>query len=60
MASIVEDGEYWYQGAEEMRAVAAEITDPDVKHRMLEIAEGYAKLARRAELRAIQADNRNR
>jgi hypothetical protein len=39
----------WWVLAAEARAVAAEMTDPLARRTMLKIAEGYERLARRAE-----------
>jgi hypothetical protein len=42
----------WRALAEEARSVAAEMTDPEARQSMLQIAEGYERLARYAEARA--------
>jgi hypothetical protein len=41
----------WWALAAEARAVSAEMTDPQARQIMLKIAEGYERLARRAEVR---------
>ena len=41
----------WWALAAEARAVASEMTDPQARQIMLKIAEGYERLARRAEAR---------
>ena len=41
----------WWALAAEARAVAAEMIDPQARQIMLKIAEGYERLARRAEAR---------
>jgi hypothetical protein len=41
----------WMALAAEARAVADEMTDPQARQVMLKIAEGYERLARRAEAR---------
>jgi hypothetical protein len=41
----------WWALAAEARTVAAEMTDPHARQIMLKIAEGYERLARRAEVR---------
>jgi hypothetical protein len=52
MAKVpINDPHHWRQRAEEARAVADELTDPDAKRRMLRIAQDYDELARRAEKR---------
>ena len=43
------DAAYWHERAEESRAVADEIIDPECKSIMLRVAEGYESLARRRE-----------
>jgi molecular chaperone GrpE (heat shock protein) len=52
MAKIpINDPDHWRRRAEETRTVAAEISDFQVKRKMLRIAEDYEELARRAEKR---------
>ena len=41
----------WWALAAEARTVADEMTDPKAREIMLKIAEGYERLARRAEAR---------
>jgi hypothetical protein len=43
--------EYWLQRAKEMRTLTEGMTDDTTKQEMLHIAEGYEKLAKRAEAR---------
>jgi hypothetical protein len=45
------DPAHWHDRAEDARRVAAEILDPITRRKMLEIAESYEGLARRAEER---------
>jgi hypothetical protein len=45
------DGQFWRKLEEEARAVAAEMTDPQPRRRMLLIAECYKFLTDRAEIR---------
>jgi hypothetical protein len=45
------DAEYWLERAEEARAQASEMHDPDAKRTLLEIAENYQQLADQAEAR---------
>jgi hypothetical protein len=43
------DPQHWRDRAEDARRLAAEIIDPPSRRTMLEIAESYESLARRAE-----------
>jgi ribosome-binding protein aMBF1 (putative translation factor) len=45
------DPTHWQERAEEARAHAQQMTDPEAKRMMLAIAEDYEKLARRAQER---------
>jgi hypothetical protein len=45
------DTEYWLGRAEEARAQASEMRDPDARRTLLEIAENYQQLAEQAEAR---------
>jgi hypothetical protein len=45
------DTEYWLARADEARAHATEMRDPDAKRTLLEIAENYQQLAEQAEAR---------
>jgi hypothetical protein len=52
MAKIpINDPKHWRARAEEARAVAESLADPDSKKAMLRIAKDYEELARRAEQR---------
>ena len=52
MAKIpINDPKHWRDRAEEARAMAEELTDPDAKRKMLRSAADYDELARRAEKR---------
>lgn len=46
------DPKHWRERAACARVVAEKIVDPQSKRLILEIAYGYEKLARRAEIRA--------
>ena len=43
--------DYWLERAEEARAMALDMSDPEAKKAMLGIAENYEKIAKRAEAR---------
>jgi hypothetical protein len=49
--SIINDPLHWRNRAEEARAMATEIRDPQARATMLRIAEGYDDMATRAEAR---------
>ena len=49
MPSDIDVAEHWRTLAAEARARADEMSDPEAKRIMLSIAEGYKRLARRAE-----------
>jgi hypothetical protein len=43
------DPAYWLERAKYARRAAANMTDPELKRRMLEVVAGYERLAKRAE-----------
>jgi hypothetical protein len=47
----INDPKHWRERAEKARAHAEQMSDPEARQTMLEIAEDYEKLARRAEQR---------
>jgi hypothetical protein len=51
-SSWKDDPKHWRQLAQDARAVAGQLDDPDAKRTMLEIAEGYEQLASLAEKKA--------
>jgi hypothetical protein len=46
------DPRYWIERAEKARDAAEGMTDPVLKKMMLDVADGYERLAQRAEKRA--------
>jgi hypothetical protein len=51
-ARLINDPKHWRDRAEEARAYADAMNDPEAKRQMLEIARGYDRLAERAEERS--------
>ena len=51
LASFINDPEHWLERAEQMRTLADELDDEQVKETMLRIANDYGRLAERAEQR---------
>jgi hypothetical protein len=51
MTTILDNPAHWIERAEEARTIADEIRDPESKKIMLEIAEGYERLAVHARRR---------
>jgi hypothetical protein len=49
--SIIHDPQHWRQRAEEARAIADQLNNPQSKEAMLRIAKDYERLAARAEQR---------
>jgi hypothetical protein len=49
--TLMNNPQHWRDRAEEARVNAEQIGDPEAKRMMLEIAEGYLRLAERAEQR---------
>jgi len=59
MPIVFGTAEHWLQRARETREMAAHIQDPEAKQAMLTIAEGYEKVAKRAEAREVGVDMPN-
>jgi hypothetical protein len=51
-ASFINDAEYWRKRADEARSLADDMKDEISKQMMLQIANNYEHLAKRAEQRA--------
>ena len=51
--ALLNDPEHWRQRAEEARAIVDGIADPEARRTMLGIAQGYERLAQRAEDRLL-------
>ena len=50
--SHINDPKHWRYRAEEARAMAESLTDPEAKQMMLNVAVEYERLAKRAEERS--------
>ena len=57
MPSDVDVAERWRTLAAEARAAADTLVDPEAKRTLLNIAEGYERLARRAQARKKDRDD---
>jgi hypothetical protein len=51
MSNLLEDPKHWELRAEEARALADQLPDPEAKHLMQRVAETYDLLAKRAQQR---------
>ena len=51
--ALINDPEHWRSRAEEARAIAGDLKDPETRRIMLEIAKGYDRLAEHAELNML-------
>ena len=56
---ILYDTKYWRDRAEQARAMASQMTTPQARTTMLQIAEGYETMARHAEVRRAKAEESN-
>jgi hypothetical protein len=52
MPRNLDDAPYWWKRAEESRAIAERLSDPQAKGELRIVAETYEHLARNAEARA--------
>jgi hypothetical protein len=53
---LLNDAKHWQDRAEEARMHAEQLTDPEAKRMMLDIAKSYDKLAARAEERRAKGE----
>jgi hypothetical protein len=53
---LLNDAKHWQDRAEEARMHAEQLTDPEAKRMMLDIAKSYDKLAARAEERRAKGN----
>jgi hypothetical protein len=51
---LLNNVEHWRDRAEEARVHAEQLTDPDARRMMLDIAKSYDKLAERAAARRLR------
>jgi hypothetical protein len=56
MPTVYGTAEHWIDRAREAREIALQMTDGEAKEAMLAIAEGYKKVAKRAEAREAGVD----
>jgi hypothetical protein len=56
MKTLMNNPVHWRNRAEEARVNAEQMSDPESKRMMLEIAEGYLRLAERAERRLHESE----
>jgi hypothetical protein len=56
MPNVYGTAEHWLDRAREAREIAMQIMDGEAKQAMLAIAEGYEKVAKRAEAREVGVD----
>jgi hypothetical protein len=54
MQSVLDDPKLWHDCAADACVTAEQMSDPDSKRLMLEIADGYRQLSRRSEERRPQ------
>ena len=54
--STLHDAEYWRKRAEEIRVQAQQMSKPEYKRDLLDIATGYEQLAKLAEEKKIRGE----
>jgi len=52
MNPLRDEAAHWYSRAADARKIAADLTDPAARRKMLAVADNYMKIAREAEARA--------
>jgi hypothetical protein len=52
VGDLLDNPDYWRKRAEEIRAIAEGLNDPEAKFMMLRVADTYETMATRAEQRA--------
>jgi hypothetical protein len=55
---VLDDPQHWLDRVEEMRRLAEDMREPEARRMMLSVAEGYDKLAQRAQERAMGKPNK--
>jgi hypothetical protein len=60
LRTLISDPRHWRARAAEMRAVAAQVTNPKVKATTSGAADGYDKLARMEETRVAESGRRHK
>jgi hypothetical protein len=55
-SAFINDAGHWRERANEMRALAADVNDRSAQATMLQIADDYDKLAKRADERAAASE----
>jgi hypothetical protein len=56
---LMNNAQHWRDRAEEARANAEQMNDPEAKRQMYEIAGGHERLAQRAEQRLREANKKS-
>ena len=54
---LLSNAKHWHDRASEARALAETLSEPEAKRLMLEIADGYEVLARRAAVRSQEENS---
>lgn len=59
MATNFNNPVYWRQHAEDARAMAENLTDDKARKQIIEVAEGYDRLAKMAEIRILGKERKH-